>query len=205
MTTYRDIINPAAATVHISAGNVKTGAVPSYSTLPGDGFHYFSDGRAAVDVTGTCAGVCDACAGHCYAMRSLRYRTAARAWAENTFIQRDNPAAVFHAVTRFCNRGNVPYFRVHVSGEFETISRATGYADTFALWIAIANACPNTTFYAYTKRGDLIDEYAAIMPSNFVVQFSEWAPGEKYAEKYAPATNCAVSPTTTGRATNYAM
>lgn len=36
-TAYRYIINTAAATLHVSRGNAKTGNIPSVSTLPGAG------------------------------------------------------------------------------------------------------------------------------------------------------------------------
>ena len=87
---YRDTIDAAAATLHVSRGNAKTGNIPSVSTLPGAGIPRKADGTPVVNESGTCAGCCSACERECYALRSVRrYRGTARAWGENTaFIRR---------------------------------------------------------------------------------------------------------------------
>jgi hypothetical protein len=60
--------------------------------------------------------------------------------------------------------------RIHVSGDFFT-------SQYFAAWCYVANARPQTIFYAYTKSLKFVAENASIIPFNFILTLSE---GGKY-------------------------
>ena len=162
--------------LHISKGNAKTGAIPNYSTLPGAGVIVRKDGRPVTGEAGTCSGVCDACAGKCYAFRALRYPETARAWSENTTLIRDNPARVAYDIHRWIKRRRkpVPLFRFHVGGEF--MPGDAGLMELYAL-ADLAQAHPETVFFGYTKRTDLLARYRDTrgeFPGNLRVLASMW-------------------------------
>lgn len=153
--------------VHISKGNAKMGTIPSFSTLPGV-WATTKAGKKVCGIAGTCAGVCDNCEKDCYAVRILRMQRpdTVAAWADNTRMARSKKgrAAIVREVTNYCHKRKCKAFRIHVSGEFEN-------ENELFMWFAIAQACPDTTFYAYTKRGNLM-QYER--PKNLSIVFSEW-------------------------------
>lgn len=161
-----------AAQVSISRKNAKLGNIPSFSTLPTGGIIRLASGELATATRGTCAGCCSSCESACYAVRSVKqYTQTARAWAENTRVIREKPGALYEAVRDYCAKHAPRYFRVHVSGEFDQ-----GVAGTveLATWCKLAREFPKTTFYAYTKRADLIEEWRDQIPANFKILLSMW-------------------------------
>ena len=158
--------------LHVSRGNVKTGAIPSFNLVPGDGYEVTRDGHYIAPVFGTCKGVCDGCKSSCYARRIYRMQrpTIVRAWAENTLLARLYPFE-FQTLMRAWLKENEPrYFRLHVSGEFDNWTY-------FKIWVNIARWCRGTIFYTYTKRTDFLERYErdyGRLPDNFVIQVSMW-------------------------------
>ena len=56
--------------------------------------------------------------------------------------------------------------RIHESGDFYSV-------EYFNKWVEIAEAFPEKTFYAYTKRNDLLMYYHTLLkPDNFILIFS---------------------------------
>ena len=185
-TAYRDTIDAAAATLHVSRGNAKTGNIPSVSTLPGAGVPRKADGTPLVNESGTCAGCCGACERECYAMRSVRrYRDTARAWAENTaFIRRSAGAFAVELDAWLSRRRNRPAaFRIHTGGEFMP---GKAGENELAAWVAVARANPDITFYGYTKRVELLERHAASFPANLRILLSVWHGSDADARTDAP-------------------
>ena len=147
---YRDRVadeDPASMFPSVSPRNSKVGNIPSFSTLPGSGLMTLSDGRAVVDVHGTCGSACSACERHCYAVRMAKYRhNTARAWARNTLMIR---AGYFdrlkRAILAHIDLNDRPFFRFHVAGELETAAQ-------FCVYCEIAEARPLVRFALYTHR-----------------------------------------------------
>lgn len=166
----------AALRLHISDGNTKTGAIPNYSTLPTGGIVRRKDGTPVTGEYGTCAGVCNGCAGACYAVRALRYTGTARAWSENTTLIRENPLAIVRDVSAYLDkkRTRPALFRFHVGGEF--MPSDAGLMELRSLAI-LARKYPETVFFGYTKRSALLLRYKGIygdMPQNLRVLVSMW-------------------------------
>lgn len=184
---FRDIIDPAAARLHVSEGNAKTGYIPSVSTMPGAGYLSIkSTGATVCDIPGTCAGCCKQCEGECYAVRTVKqYRTAARSWAENTALIRRDPAEFARQLDAYVKQHQPRYMRVHVGGEFMP---GKDGMNEFAAWCAVARRNPGTVFYGYTKRAALLmrAQDAGIMPDNLVILLSVWHDTNADARNHAP-------------------
>lgn len=170
-TIFRDVANCDAKTLFpsVSPRNSKLGNIPSFSTFPGRGYLTLSDGRAVVDVPGTC-GACAGCEAHCYAVRLAKFRReTAVSWARNTVIVR---AGDFERLKRailahvdLCGR---ELFRFHVSGEVETAAQFRAYCE-------IAEARPRVRFALYTHRFTDVATWAVERggtPSNLLINAS---------------------------------
>ena len=149
-TIFRDeVANSDVKTLFpsVSPRNSKVGNIPSFSTMPGRGFLMLSDGRAAVDVPGTCGGACSACERHCYAVRIAKFRRkTAISWARNTAIVRAGDfERLKRAVLAHIDLNDRPFFRFHVAGEVESAAQFGAYCE-------IAEARPRVRFALYTHR-----------------------------------------------------
>ena len=115
--------------------------------MPGRGFLMLSDGRAVVDVPGTCGGACSACERHCYAVRIAKFRRkTAISWARNTAIVRAGDfERLKRAVLAHIDLNDRPFFRFHVAGEVESAAQFGAYCE-------IAEARPRVRFALYTHR-----------------------------------------------------
>ncbi|MCC6694883.1 MAG: hypothetical protein IT365_04540 [Candidatus Hydrogenedentes bacterium] len=121
----------------IGRGNVKVGPIPTFS-LPSR----FS-----------CPGASPWCIKHCYAARFERVWPNCRvAYSRNLVLSWNAPRFV-RAMLR-CIPRDLPYLRIHVSGDFHSAQ----YADA---WTAIARKRPNTQFFAYTRSWNV----ASILPA----------------------------------------
>ena len=172
-TIYRDEVateDPESLFISVSPRNSKLGNIPSFSTLPGSGLMTLSDGRAVVDVPGTCGSACNECERHCYAVWMAKYRNnTAIAWARNTLIIR---AGYFErlkrAILAHIDLNDRPFFRFHVAGELET-------AEQFCAYCEIAEARPLVRFALYTHRFFDVAEWAADRggtPANLLINAS---------------------------------
>lgn len=172
-TIYRDEVtqeDPAALFPSVSPRNSKVGNIPSFSTLPGSVLMTLSDGRAVVDVPGTCGSACSACERHCYAVRMAKFRhLTARAWARNTLITRAGDfERLKRAIIANIDLHDRPFFRFHVAGELENAAQFRAYCE-------IAEARPGVSFALYTHRFLDVAEWAAERggtPANLLINAS---------------------------------
>lgn len=137
--------------ISISAGNIKMGAVPSISLPP----------------VLTCAENCT-CAKKCYAARMCRIRKNVReAYNKNLEVLNADPEAFWLQIKVAAMMTR--YFRYHVSGDIVN-------ADYLANMCKLAEELKGTTFLAFTKKYDLVNEYANAhaIPENLKLIFSEW-------------------------------
>lgn len=138
--------------ISISPGNAKMGAIPSVS-LP-----------ACV----TCNP--DApCFAKCYAAKIERIRKQSHnAYARNLEILRDDPGAYWLQVKAAAMVTR--YFRYHVSGDIPNMKY-------FYNMVTLAEELPHTTFLAFTKQFNIINEYlngGGTIPANLKIIFSNW-------------------------------
>ena len=172
-TIFRDEIAESDAKTlfpSVSPRNSKLGNIPSFSTMPGRAFLIISDGRAVVDVPGTCGSACSACERHCYAVRMAKFRhQTARAWARNTLITRAGDfERLKRAILAHIDLQDRPFFRFHVAGELETAAQFCAYCE-------IAEARPLVRFALYTHRFFDVAEWAADRggtPANLLINAS---------------------------------
>ena len=137
--------------VSISKGNSKMGYIPSVSLPP----------------VVTCASSCT-CAKKCYAAKLCRlYPTVRKAYARNLDILKNNMDDYFTQVKAAAMVNK--YFRFHVSGDIYDMN----YLDRM---VKLANELPGTTFLAFTKQYNFINNYLqyAAIPDNLKIIFSEW-------------------------------
>lgn len=158
-----------APRLHISPRNSKLGNIPSFNSLPTDAPILLKNGEPATFLSGTCHH-CEECKGKCYAVRTVKmYPQVARAYSENTVLQKHNPARLKKLLNDWLTVSEPRYFRFFVSGDFYAA------ADT-AVLLNTARRHEGTRFYAYTKNTRLIEDYAARhgMPSNVTILASVW-------------------------------
>lgn len=158
-----------APEVRIMAGNSKTGAIPHFSTLAGgDNFEYVNGAKYGV-ISGTCGGVCEGvCNGACYAMCETRYPAVLVARTNNTNIVKSGRFdLLFDGVVSYVNANNCSRFRWNASGEIYN-------ENMFLCMVDIARECPTCNFYTYTKRYEILEKYADIIPDNLKMSVSIW-------------------------------
>lgn len=177
---YREMIvtpgseEAAKALVHISEGDSKKGDIPSLGFMPGHGLRTIkSTGEIMVNVPGTCPASCvGVCDNACYAIRDCRYVFTARRYALNTLIFRNYHMAIISAVVEYCRKNKPKYFRLLQAGELENVKM---------LWCfgQMALNCPETVFFLYTKRPEIIEQLREKQPAllnlaNLVITISQW-------------------------------
>lgn len=104
----------------------------------------------------TCPGKTPVCASVCYAAKVERiYTNTKTAYAKNqAFINEQGLEAFVAAVVDQITRKSIKVVRIHSNGDF--------YSGPYVMaWRAIAKACPNTVFFAYTRSWHV----PAILPS----------------------------------------
>lgn len=166
-----EIYDNGTLSVSISAKNKKLGNIPAFSTLPGNEI-LTAGGRPLCNIVGTCGKYCEGCKAACYAVKLAKCynNTCIPAWGRNTVILRNDPEKLKRAIKEYCSKMIVKYFRLHVSGEIESVEQLKLYCD-----IAKENA--EVIFYIYTKVFDILAEYFlqyGALPSNLVVNLSVW-------------------------------
>lgn len=139
-------------TVSISQGNSKMGAIPSVS-LP-----------ACVTCNPSAP-----CFKKCYALRlARRYKTVANAYDRNLDILQTAPAHYWLQVKAAASMTR--FFRYHVSGDIPN-------AAYFEMMTLTARQLPNTTFLAFTKQYQIVNDYlndGGTIPENLKILFSNW-------------------------------
>jgi len=155
---------------HISTSNEKTG-LPSFNLLAGamdTPYTGYTPKACEKDgTTGTCNGTCPGC----YALRMTRYTACYENYRENTKIALSGDfETIKKTVAAFLWENEPRRFRIHDSGDFPSLS----YME---MWDAISKENPETVFYCYTKRIDLLKAFTekhGRRPA-FVVSVSTWA------------------------------
>ena len=159
-------------------GNNKVGkGVWCFNTLPGDKPLATSTKGQLTNIKGTCSGCCDGCEGACYAVRDgkLHHNACIPAWGKNTLIARHNIEDMFEQLKNGLIKNKAKVLRWHSAGEIENY--------TYLLhMVKLAVDMPQTQFYCYTKRFDLITQYLnefKKLPKNLVVNISVWHDNDK--------------------------
>lgn len=139
-------------TVSISKGNSKMGAIPSVS-LP-----------ACI----TCNPAAP-CFKLCYAAKISRlYKTVKTAYDRNLEILNSDQSAYWEQVKQGAQMAR--YFRFHVSGDIPN-------AEYFAAMVQLARDLPKTSFLAFTKQYNIVNDYlnnGGTIPENLKIIFSNW-------------------------------
>lgn len=140
--------------VYISAGNRKTGAIPSVSLIP----------------VADCAN-CAACAGSCYDLRNdCIYNGVKDTRARNSAIFRADPAKYFREISEYCAMIEPRYFRWHIGGDIINGLYLAGM-------VKVATENPGTKFLAYTKSNKVVNTFiqaGGVIPENLTIIFSNW-------------------------------
>lgn len=156
--TLRDAIHSdgikTALRVSVSPGNVKTGAIPSVSQLPGV----------------TCPASCkETCGVACYAWKIALLRSnVMRSYARNTALATLLPDLYWKQVKEAAYMSR--WFRFHVAGDIPNKLY-------FEKMIETVRSCPGTTFLCFTKRYSVVNDWIrknGDLPSNLKLLFSGW-------------------------------
>ena len=113
-----------------------------------------------------CIGAKD-CIEGCYARTGFFKMSSVQKSYENNLTQTESKYFV-GLVSRECIVKKIKLVRIHASGDFYSLAY-------LKKWIEIAQLCPNTHFYAYTKALPLFKKVE--LPFNLTIIFSE---GGKY-------------------------
>lgn len=162
--------------LHIVDGNNKVGrGIYCINLLSGDKPLEKKDGTKLINISGTCADVCDKC--HCdekcYAIRQQIYKSTKwnlKSWADNTLLAVHEPEKLFQELGDFLNHSMVSGIRFHSFGEIPS-------KKYLKLIISTANKYPNVQFYFYTKRYEWIEEIIqedGKLPDNLAANMSIW-------------------------------
>lgn len=142
-------------TIHISNGNTKTGAIPSFSLPSGL----------------TCSHkACETCYKQgCYARKIERLRSSVHnSYVENLTFAQQYPEMLESYLDMYFSLPNAPrFFRLHVAGDFFN-------QEYFEMWLRIIEKHPDTKFLAFTKQADVVEPYVKILPKNFSLVWSAW-------------------------------
>jgi len=142
--------------VKISTTNSKLGLIPSINLPP----------------VVTCRDNCP-CAKDCYATKGrFRFQNVKSNLQNNLDEYKKNRADYFAQIKRFINNGMISYsyFRWHASGDIVD-------NNYFLSMVQIAKDLPNTSFLAFTKKFEIINEYInqnGTLPGNLHIVFSAW-------------------------------
>ena len=154
VTNWREYTAPENVKIHISAGNMKLGAIMNISLPP----------------VVTCPN-CSSCAKYCYAIRSYnRFTETAMGWNENYVLFLTDPGRYFAEISAAVKLQR--FFRWHVSGDIVN-------HDYFMGMIRVAMENPKCEFLAFTKAYEIVNAAiaaGAVIPGNLHLLFSA-APG----------------------------
>ncbi len=139
-------------TTVVSIGNIKIGACPNVSLLPGK----------------TCPKDCK-CYTKCYAKKALRRPCVFNKWAANTKLWEENPPEFERQIMVYLEKHPAKYFRWQVAGDIPDVNY-------LRMMERVARRFPDTKFLCFTKQyemvmgeqGDLID------PPNLTIVISGW-------------------------------
>jgi hypothetical protein len=158
---YMSQHNGDGVKIHISAGNMKLGAIMNISLPP----------------VITCHN-CSSCKHYCYAVRSYnRFTDTAAGWNENYMLFLTAPTLYFAEISHAVKTQR--FFRWHVSGDIVN-------QDYFRGMIQVANENPKVEFLAFTKAYQIVNAAiaaSAVIPSNLHLLFSA-APGVDMPNPY---------------------
>ena len=140
--------------LHISKGNRKMGAIPSFS-LP-SGITCSEQARQT-------------CHFDCYYRRHCeRFKKVCSNGAENYAACKNSLWEVEGYLNWYFDNPNAPrLFRIHVGGDFFSL-------DYLKMWLRVVEKHPDTRFLAFTKRFDLLAQLNEILPNNFSLILSAW-------------------------------
>lgn len=140
--------------LHISQGNSKMGAIPSFS-LP-SGLTCSPQAR-------------ETCRRDCYYRRHCeRFPLVRQYGRQNLKACMDSLKEAEEYLNWYFDNSAAPrLFRIHVGGDFFNLKY-------FAMWIRIISSHPNTRFLAFTKQFDVIAAYKEELPENFSLVLSAW-------------------------------
>ena len=157
----RNVYNGDPIKIHISAGNMKLGAIMNISLPP----------------VVTCHN-CSSCKNYCYAVRSYnRLPDTAAAWNENYLLFITDPDRYFNEISKAVKTQR--FFRWHVSGDIVNGLYLAGM-------IRVAEENPKCEFLAFTKAYQIVNAAiaaGAVIPSNLHLLFSA-APGVEMPNPY---------------------
>lgn len=142
---------------HISEGNRKMGAIPSFS-LP-------SGVTCSREACATCYR--DGCYGRAMERRLPSIRNA---YAENYDLLRSDMSGCKEYLNWYFDSPNAPrMFRIHVVGDF--FSR-----EYLQMWIDVIRDHPQTLFMAFTKQFEVVQGHviSGAIPENFALIASAW-------------------------------
>lgn len=154
-------------TVKISTTNSKLGLIPSVNLPP---------------IT-TCRKNCP-CSLDCYATKGhFRFQNVKDNLENNYRIYLHDSASYFAQVKKAINNGLISYsyFRWHAAGDFVDKEYLEGV-------VKVANELPLTSFLAFTKKFELVNEYiqnGGIIPENLHIVFSAWGDEFKIENPYS--------------------
>lgn len=135
--------------VNISNGNAKMGKIPSVSLPP----------------VVSCRPGCP-CAKKCYAAKIARLRpSVAAAYRRNLEAWQTEPDEF--AIQVLAAAITTRYFRWHVAGDILD-------STYFKMMCEVAVKCPETNFLAFTKRWDIVNPLAGLIPPNLQIIYSAW-------------------------------
>lgn len=141
--------------LHISKGNSKMGAVPSFSLPSGV----------------TCSHqACKTCFKDCYWRRHVeaRFPLVRKQSAHNLNVCQNALEEAEKYLNWYFDSPTSPrLFRIHVGGDFFN-------KEYFAMWVRVISSHPDTQFLAFTKQFDVIAEYKEALPENFSLVLSAW-------------------------------
>lgn len=153
-------------TVKISTTNSKLGLIPSVNLPP----------------IVTCRDNCP-CADTCYALKGrYRFQNVKERHLHNYKAYLESPQEYFSAIKKEINNGLVSYsyFRWHASGDIVDEAYFAGMVQT-------ANELPGTSFLAFTKKFEIVNEYirnGGVIPSNLHIVLSAWGDVFKFENPY---------------------
>lgn len=152
--------------VKISKTNSKLGLIPSVNLVP----------------ILTCRKNCP-CVKDCYALKGrYRFPNVKNNHVHNYNEYLFNPERYFEDIKYAINNGLVSYsyFRWHAAGDIVD-------EQYFAGMVKVANELPNTSFLAFTKKFEIINQFlkdGGIIPDNLHIVFSAWGDSFKIKNPY---------------------
>lgn len=108
------------------------------------------------------------CYAKCYARKAYRmYPSTKKAWDKNFNLYKSNPGRYFELLDEFLTKNKPAYFRFHVAGDFVD-------QDYFNEVLRLVDNHRDTKFLVFTKRFDLLSNYASYRRDNLSIVLSMW-------------------------------